>query len=84
MKQLIDDLLSYSRVTNKSEELEKVNLETILESVLSTLSISIVEYNATVTHESLPTVLADSSQIGQVFQNLKINAIKIPWNPYIC
>ena len=76
MKQLINDLLSYSRVTSNTEEFEEVKLETILETVLSNLSISIIEYNATITNDSHPTILADPSQIGQVFQNLIINAIK--------
>jgi PAS domain S-box-containing protein len=76
MKQLIDDLLSYSRVTSNTEEFEEVKLETILDTVLSNLSISIIEYNVTITNDSLPTIHADPSQIGQVFQNLIINAIK--------
>ena len=76
MKQLIDDLLSYSRVTSNTEEFEEVKLETILETVLSNLSISIIEYNVTITNDSLPTIFADPSQIGQVFQNLITNAIK--------
>jgi PAS domain S-box-containing protein len=76
MKQLIDDLLSYSRVTSNTEEFDSVNLETVLDTVLSNLSISIIEYNASITNDSLPTILADPSQIRQVFQNLITNAIK--------
>jgi light-regulated signal transduction histidine kinase (bacteriophytochrome) len=76
MKQLIDDLLEYSRLTNRAKEFENTDLEKVLENVLSNLSILIVENNVTVTHDSLPTVLADENQMMQVFQNLITNAIK--------
>jgi light-regulated signal transduction histidine kinase (bacteriophytochrome) len=76
MKQLIDDLLEYSRVTNQAKEFENVEIEKVLENVLSNLSIPIVGNNVTVIYNSLPTVLADQNQILQVFQNLILNAIK--------
>ena len=77
MKQLIDDLLAYSRVTSMNvKEFENVDLETILNMVLSNLSVSIDENNANITHDPLPTVSADQSQMVQVFQNLITNAIK--------
>ena len=41
MKFLIDDLLAYSKVTSKIEELESVDLEKVLSGVLSNLAISI-------------------------------------------
>ena len=37
---------------------------------------SIEEFNINITHDPLPTLLADSTQMVQVFQNLLINAIK--------
>ncbi|MGB8233642.1 MAG: PAS domain S-box protein, partial [Methanobacterium sp.] len=76
MKYLIDDLLEYSRVTSQAKEFENVDLEKVLEGVFSNLSILIVENNVTVTHDSLPTLLADKNQISQVFENLITNAIK--------
>ena len=76
MKQLIDDLLAYSRVTSHSKKLENVNLEKLLKAVLSNLLVPIEENNAKITHNPLPTVFADSSQMLQVFQNLINNAIK--------
>ena len=76
MKQLIDDLLEYSRVNSQAKEFENVDLEKVLDNVLSNLSISIVEYNVTITHDPLPTVFADQNQMLQVFQNLITNAIK--------
>ena len=76
MKFLIDDLLEYSRVTSHAREFENIDLEKVLEDVLSNLSIPIVENNVNVTHEHLPTVFADRNQMMQVFENLITNAIK--------
>ncbi len=76
MKYLIDDLLEYSRITSQAKEFENINLDKVLESVLSNLSIIIIENNVNVTHDSLPTVFADKNQILQVFENLITNAIK--------
>ena len=76
MKQLIDDLLSFSRVNTDVKDFENVNLETVLDSVISSLAMSIEEFNINITHDPLPSLLADSTQMVQVFQNLLINAIK--------
>lgn len=64
------------RVTSQAKEFENLDLEKVLESVLSNLSILIVENSVNVTHEPLPTVFADKNQMLQVFQNLITNAIK--------
>jgi len=48
----------------------------ILNQVLSNLKLFIIENNATVSHGSLPEVMADSIQLVQIFQNLIINGIK--------
>ena len=76
MKYLIDDLLTFSRVTSQTKEYEEVNLETVLNNVLSDLSVSIEGSNAIITHDPLPTIIADKTQKMQVFQNLIANAIK--------
>jgi two-component system, chemotaxis family, sensor kinase Cph1 len=76
MKQLIDDLLEYSRVKSHAAELEKVNSGQVLDIVLHNLAISIAENNVTISHDPLPRVFADKNQIVQVFQNLITNAIK--------
>jgi PAS domain S-box-containing protein len=76
MKHLIDDLLVYSRVTSQIKEFEYINLETVLSTVISNLSVTIQENNAKIIHDPLPTASADPTQIGQVFQNLITNAIK--------
>ena len=85
MQQLINDLLTYSRVGTKGREFEPTDCEIILEQALENLQIAIEEKNATVTHDPLPTVLADSVQLGQLFQNLIGNAIKFqgPESPHV-
>ena len=76
MKYLIDDLLEYSRVTSKAKEFKNIDLEKVLEKILSNLSMFIVENNVNVTHDPLPTIFADKNQMMQVLENLITNAIK--------
>lgn len=76
MKQLIDDLLEYSRVTTEEKEFEPVNMEEVLDNALINLKISIEENNAEITHDKLPAITADKTQLIQLFQNIIGNAIK--------
>jgi hypothetical protein len=80
MWNLINDLLAYSRVGTRGHPFEPVNCETILQEALDNLKVAMEESGAVVTHDSLPTVTADSSQLGQLFQNLIGNAIKFRGN----
>jgi len=73
---LINDLLAYSRVGTRSKPFEPTNCETILQQSLDNLKMTMEESGAVVTHDSLPTVMADDLQLGQLFQNLIGNAIK--------
>ena len=76
MQALIKDLLAYSRVGTKGKSLEPTSCETVLDLTLANLQFAIEENSARVTHDPLPTVLADQSQLVQLFQNLIANAIK--------
>jgi signal transduction histidine kinase len=76
MQRLINDLLAYSRVTAQGKVLERVDCNGLLEEMLSNLRVAIEESRAVVTHDPLPTVMADGRQLGQLFQNLIGNAIK--------
>jgi PAS domain S-box-containing protein len=76
MQNLINDLLDFSRVTTQAKEFQPTELEPIFKEVLSNLEVSITENKAIISHDSLPVVIADKTQIGQVFQNLINNAIK--------
>jgi len=76
MQQMINDLLAYSRVGTRGKPLEPTDLEAALSRAMRNLDVVIKENDATVTHASLPTVLADDVQMIQLFQNLIGNAIK--------
>ena len=76
MQRLINDLLAYSRVTSQSKVFEQVDCNGLLEEVLGNLRVAVEESRAVVTHDPLPTVMADGRQLGQLFQNLIGNAIK--------
>ncbi len=76
MQNLIDDLLEFSRVTTQAKEFKPTDLELIYEQVISNLDALIKDNKATITHDSLPIVMVDQTQIAQVFQNLISNALK--------
>src|ERR1700743_838321 len=76
MQRLIQDLLTYSRVGNKGRELVDVASEDALRQALTNLRSAIQESGAVITHDALPTVVADGMQLTQLFQNLVGNAIK--------
>ena len=76
MQQMIEDLLAYSRVGTKGSEMLDTSSEKALGHALANLRGSIEESGALVTHDRLPTVLADETQLVQLFQNLVGNAIK--------
>ena len=76
MKQLIDDLLAYSRVSTQDEETVAVDCEALLRRALANLRLAIRDSEATVTHDPLPRLEVDPTQFTQLFQNLVGNAIK--------
>jgi PAS domain S-box-containing protein len=76
MQTLIDDLLIFSRVGTQSKPFEPTNCETVLEHVLTNLKMAIEDSYAMITHDPLPTIMADGSQFTQLLQNLVSNAIK--------
>lgn len=76
MQNLINDLLAFSRVGTKGKELKSVDFEVVLHHVLTNLQQAMQESDALVTHDPLPTLLADSTQMVQLLQNLVGNAIK--------
>ncbi|OQR62077.1 histidine kinase [Streptomyces maremycinicus] len=76
MQVLINDLLDFSRVGRMHNTHQSVDLERVLERTLSALSVGIEEAGATVTHDPLPTLVADPTQMGMLWQNLIGNAVK--------
>ncbi|MHC5935561.1 GAF domain-containing protein [Nostoc sp.] len=76
MQTLINDLLNYSRVSSRGQPFIPVDCSVVLEQAIANLQIAIADSFAVVTHDTLPSVMADATQLTQVFQNLIANAIK--------
>ncbi len=76
MQRLIRDLLAFSRVGTKGNDLQNISSEDALSAALINLYGAIEDSGALVTYDCLPTVLADETQLIQLFQNLVGNAIK--------
>jgi PAS domain S-box-containing protein len=76
MQTLINDLLTYSRVSSQGGAFANSDCSHILAMVLESLHSTIEAQQAEVTSDPLPVVLGDATQLGQVFQNLLANAIK--------
>jgi light-regulated signal transduction histidine kinase (bacteriophytochrome) len=76
MRTLIDTLLAYARVNTRGTPLTPTDCTIVLTQVLANLKVVLEESGAVVTHTPLPTVLADPTQLLQLFQNLLSNAIK--------
>ena len=76
MQGLIKDLLAYSRAGTNGKALHKISSENALKEALTNLRATIEESGAVVTHDSLPAITMDETQLVQLFQNLVGNAIK--------
>jgi light-regulated signal transduction histidine kinase (bacteriophytochrome) len=76
MQSLVRDLLTYSRVTATEKVLKPVDSAAIAAAAIERLSPSIKESGADLRVASLPMVMGDDIELGQVFQNLISNAIK--------
>jgi PAS domain S-box-containing protein len=76
MERLIADLLAYSRVGTRGGAFAPADLEVVLERALRNLETGIAAAGAAITHDPLPTLSVDATQMMQLFQNLIGNAIK--------
>lgn len=76
MQALIKGILDLSRVSTRGQEFVPTDCEVVLARVLRNLGVVIKESGAVVTHDPLPTVVADEAQLERVFQNLIGNALK--------
>lgn len=85
MNRLINDLLSYSRISAQAHALEPIDLELPLKEALQNLQISLREVDAKVHIGELPHVQGARSELAQLFQNLIANALKFrgPQTPKI-
>jgi light-regulated signal transduction histidine kinase (bacteriophytochrome) len=76
MQRLIQDLLTYSRAGTNGTALREISSENALKEAIENLRATIEESGAVVTHDQLPAITTDGTQLAQVFQNLIGNAIK--------
>lgn len=76
MRQLITDLLAYAKIGRNNLFFTEVSLGKVLQQVLANLDLPIQENRVTITYDPLPTVIAEKTQMLQLFQNLLSNAIK--------
>lgn len=76
MQRLIQDLLTYSRVTTRGKPPELFEAREALEDALANLQGVIEDTGAKISIGELPRVLADRAQLVQLFQNLVGNALK--------
>jgi signal transduction histidine kinase len=76
MQALIQDLLAFSRVGRQGLALKSTDCNTVLENATKNLQAAIEESGATITHDPLPVLIADATQLQQLFQNLIGNGIK--------
>lgn len=76
MRRLLNGLLAYSRVTTRARSFEPTDCEDVLRQAMDNLKLAIADANAKVTHNVLPTIWADETQLVQLLQNLIGNAVK--------
>lgn len=76
MQVLLEDLLSFSRLSFNEKQFESVSLRSAIDSVTGDLEMKIEETGTKIRIDNLPTIDAYPSQIKQLFTNLIGNAIK--------
>jgi PAS domain S-box-containing protein len=76
MQQLIQDLLLYSQAGAAGRAPHNISSTRALRAAIANLQTAIAESGALVTHDELPDITMDDSQLTQIFQNLIGNAVK--------
>lgn len=76
MRRLIHDLLTYSRIGTRGEAFEWVNCTSVVERVIANLKVALEESDAIIRYDHLPDLMADPTQLIQLFQNLISNGVK--------
>jgi light-regulated signal transduction histidine kinase (bacteriophytochrome) len=76
MRNLIDNLLEFSRISRNKHPAEKVDLSATLAGVLTDLELEIEETGSKISVPELPVIEAIPTQMSQLFFNLLSNAIK--------
>jgi signal transduction histidine kinase len=76
MSTLLSDLLDLTRITTRAKPFSRVDLNIIVQEVISDLEIRLEETGGKVETQELPVLDADPAQMRQLFQNLISNALK--------
>lgn len=76
LQTLINDLLTFSRVSTKAQPFMSISLSNVLNEVIDDLEVAIEQAGASIHRHELAEVEGDPTQIRQLFQNLLSNALK--------
>jgi light-regulated signal transduction histidine kinase (bacteriophytochrome) len=76
MRVLIEDLLTYSRISAGNRPVEAIDMNRLLAEVINDLEQAIADKNAIISISELPTVHGDPLGFRQLFHNLLTNALK--------
>jgi PAS domain S-box-containing protein len=76
MSVLIEDLLAFSRADRIDLKVGPTSVQKAVNRAWSNLRAGVAECDAAISHDALPTVLADGTQLTLLFQNLIGNALK--------
>lgn len=85
MQQLINDLLTYSRVETQSKPFVLTDCDAVFDKTMTSLKMAIEDANGQITRDALPALMVDPAQLSQLFLNLVGNALKFrgPTSPKI-
>jgi signal transduction histidine kinase len=76
MEKLLNDLLEYSRLGRRKEQVRDVDLNEIMLVVINNLMAGMKETHAAIYVNQLPVIKASYTEMTQLFQNLISNSIK--------
>jgi PAS domain S-box-containing protein len=76
LQRMMDAMLRYARVNTQEQQLELIDLNRVRDRVIETLDKQISDLGAKVSSDELPLVMADETQMEQLFQNLLSNSLK--------
>jgi light-regulated signal transduction histidine kinase (bacteriophytochrome) len=76
MQDLINDILRFSKISVEKQSFEEVNLNGVLQEVLSEMETTIREKNAEIVLDELPLLSANTTLMGPLFSNLISNSLK--------
>jgi signal transduction histidine kinase len=76
MRQIILDLLEFSRVGRMDETLKEVSIDSIVQEIIILHGKQIEELHASIKYDELPTIITHKTPIRQLFQNIIGNSLK--------